>query len=36
MKKVTVLALLILLFSSTALAQDAAPTEGERKYPFIT
>jgi hypothetical protein len=35
MKKVTVLALLILLFSSTALAQDAAPTEGERKYPFI-
>lgn len=35
MKTITPLALLILLFSSIALAQDAGPTEQERKYPFI-
>ncbi len=35
MKKVTALALLMFLFSSMALAQDAEPTERERKYPFI-
>jgi hypothetical protein len=35
MKKIPALALLIFLFSSIALAQDAAPSERERKYPFI-